>query len=328
MFINKMYFIRSLLTAFLVSGLLILPANANDASRAMKLIQNMSDAMHQKNYSGDFVYVNGDQLESMTISHMRLDNGVKQRLLSLNGEAREVIRDDENLTCVWPDSKKVVQDNRNDNTFSPLWIPEDVERLSKFYDFRIIGEDRVADRQCIVLTVIPKDKMRYGMKIWIDDKEHYLLKSLLSTADGQILEQMMFTRISSKPVGEELNLAIPAKIPQSFELVASHTVAKNEQSLPDNRWKFNQLPQGFWMDTAYKKPSEVDGEFLHHLVFTDGLASVSLFIEKQTKQSLLGKSSMGAINAYGILINDYAVTAVGEVPEQTVQQLVTAVYYE
>ncbi len=69
-----------------------------------------------------------------------MSNGEKERLLSLNGEAREVIRDNQNLTCIWPSSRKVVVDFSRKNTFSPIFIPDDIARLEKFYEMKLLGK--------------------------------------------------------------------------------------------------------------------------------------------------------------------------------------------
>lgn len=312
---------------FLVS---LLPHSvmASEALSAMTLIQNMSDAMHHKSYSGDFVYLHSDQLESMSITHIRSATGVKERLYSLNGEAREVFRDDENLTCVWPGSKKIIKDEVKKSSFSPLWIPDDVKRLAKFYQFELVGADRVADRNASILKIKPKDGMRYGMQIWVDTAEGFLLKSLLMSSNGDVLEQVMFTKIESiaeEQISAMSLLATPAQ--SDFSLVQSHSNVSGTMIMPDKSWNIEVLPKGFWLESSYRKPS-TKGQSVYHMVFTDGLASLSVFIEKQSTESLMGSSSMGAINAYGAIINGYSVTAVGEVPQATVKHLVSSIYHE
>lgn len=303
-------------------------AFSNQATEAMAQIQKMSDAMSNKSYSGEFIYLHGSQIESMSIQHVKTKNGVKERLFSLNGEAREVFRDDENLTCVWPNSKKIIQDKSRKVLFSPLWIPDDVTRLAKFYEFKIVGTGRVANRLGKIILIKPKDAMRYGMQVWIGEKQGYLLKSELLDTSGAVLEQVMFTHISSIKNPEIVALSLVPKPTVNYSLVTTHTATEDNRMMPDSAWKMEKLPVGFWQESAYKKPIQDADGFTHHMVFTDGLASLSLFIEKQTSDSLMGSSSMGAINAYGIIINGFSVTAVGEVPQKTVKQLVSSIYYE
>lgn len=298
------------------------------AQKAMSLIQTMSDAMHHNSYSGDFVYLHGNQLEAMTIQHLRTDSGVKERLFSLNGEAREIFRDDENLTCIWPASRKVVLDKSKKTSFSPLWIPEDVNRLSKFYNFKIVGMGRIANRDSKILSISSKDNLRYGMQIWVDVKDGYLLKSVLFDDQNKIIEQVMFTRIEPLENSDMLMVTLTPQILPEMSQIQSHSNFLSTKTMPDSAWKIGKLPAGFWMESSYKKPKLMSDEYFQHMVFTDGLASFSVFIEKQSKDSLLGESSMGAINAYGMIVNDYSVTAVGEVPSATVKLLVSTISYE
>ena len=118
-----------LLAGLLISSLVTAPAIADSA---MQWVQKMSDAMRNLNYQGDFVYLHNNRLEGMQISHYKDLSGEKERLISLNGEAREVIRDNQNLTCIWPSSRKVIVDVSRKNSFSPIFIPEDITRLEKF----------------------------------------------------------------------------------------------------------------------------------------------------------------------------------------------------
>jgi len=319
---------RSLQFCFLVLLSFSSVAFSNEASNAIAQIQKMSDAMHKNSYSGDFVYVHGSMLESMSIQHVQTKKGLRERLFSLNGEAREVFRDDESLTCVWPGSKKIVQDKTRKSSFSPLWIPDDVTRLAKFYNFKMVGMGRIANRLGNVVLIKPKDGMRYGMKIWIDEKEGYLLKSVLFNQQGVALEQVMFTQINTIESPDLIAIDLKPRFIAGYNLISSHTAAEDNRMMPDSAWKLDKLPIGFWQESAYKKPIKNGDGYIHHMVFTDGLASLSLFIEKQTNDSLMGSSSMGAVNAYGIIINGYSVTAVGEVPHKTVKQLVSSISYE
>ncbi len=318
-------FIRFIFLALMGVSSLV---SANEASMAIAQIQKMSDAMHNSSYSGDFVYVHGMQLESMRIQHVKTKKGIRERLFSLNGEAREVFRDDENLTCVWPGSKKVVQDKSRKVSFSPLWIPDDVTRLAKFYNFKMIGQERVANRLGNIVLISPKDDMRYGMKIWVDEEQGYLLKSVTLDKEGNVLEQVMFTQINTIENPELVAMTLKPDLKKEYSMVSSLSSAQDNRMMPDSAWKMDKPPLGFWQESAYKKQSLNGDGFIHHMVFTDGLVSLSLFIEKQTSDSLVGSSSMGAINAYGIIVNGFSVTAVGEVPQKTVKKLVSSIYYE
>ena len=151
------------------------------AGPAMEWVQKMADAMRNKSYQGNFVYLHDNQLESMSITHIKDGAGEKERLYSLNGEAREVIRDNKNLTCIWPSSRTVIVDTASQNNFSPLFIPDDVAWIEKFYDMKIGGRDRIAGYETVIVDIIPKDRLRYGLKLWINAENELLMKSSLIT---------------------------------------------------------------------------------------------------------------------------------------------------
>jgi sigma-E factor negative regulatory protein RseB len=61
------------------------------------------------------------------------------------------------------------------------------------------------------------------------------------------------------------------------------------------------------------------------MVYSYGLASVSVFIEPTPAQAMHGLGRVGAASAYSIDFNGHQITAVGEVPPVTVESIATAV---
>jgi sigma-E factor negative regulatory protein RseB len=318
-------FLRKNLLLILLSTLVSAPVIADPA---MDWVQKMSMAMRNLNYRGDFVYLHENQLESMRISHYKDENGEKERLISLNGEAREVLRDNQNLTCIWPSSRKVVVDFSRKNTFSPIFIPEDIVRLEKFYEMKLLGEDRIAGMSAVVIHIIPKDKYRYGIKFWISAQHGLMLKSSLINEDGRVVEEVMFTNLKVFDGDEKLVVDTMPKIDESFTLVRYHSGDSSKSFAADNSWQISAAPRGFWRESVLKRQVPGTDDFVQQMVYTDGLASLSIFIEKQTSETSAGMSSMGAINAYIRILNNYSVTAIGEVPAITVKHLAESVSYQ
>ena len=317
--------LRKNLLPVLFSTLISVPVMAD---QAMDWVQKMSSAMRNLNYRGDFVYMHENQLESMRISHYKDANGEKERLISLNGEAREVIRDNQNLTCIWPSSRKVVVDFSRKNTFSPIFIPEDIARLEKFYDMKMLDNDRVAGMSTVVVHIDPRDKYRYGMKFWINDQNGLMMKSSLINEDGKVVEEVMFTSLKLFDGDEKLVIDTMPKIDKNFTLVRYHSGDSSKSFAADNAWQLANAPGGFWRESVLKRKIPGTDHFVQQMVYTDGLASLSIFIEKKTDLSSGGMSSMGAVNAFIRILNDYSVTAIGEVPAITVKQLAESVSYQ
>jgi sigma-E factor negative regulatory protein RseB len=301
---------------------------ADAPSTAMQWIQKMSQAMQQLSYEGRFVYLHDGQMESMSIVHVKDEQGKRERLISLNGEAREILRDNKNFTCIWPSSKQVVVDQANQtNKISPLWVPEDVKRLSQYYQFKMLGKDRIADHDAVIVSIVPMDEYRYGMKVWLDEDTGLLVQSSVINSKGGSVEQVMFTELSLLSDEQQKSFSVLPKIDSSYALIRSHDASSTNRTASDKNWQIKSVPGGFWLDSSFRKKMTNSDEYTQQMIFTDGMASVSIFIEHANGEQLSGESSMGAVNAYGTLYNEYTITAIGEVPAVTVRQMAESVVY-
>lgn len=320
------------LKAFWVTQLIVLTLFMSGPSRAdlspMDWVQKMSIAMQELSYKGRFVFSHNNQLESMSILHVNDTMGKRERLVSLNGEAREILRDDKNFTCVWPSSRQVVVDQSNTSNFSPIWIPEDVDRLGKFYKFTMDGEDRVADHPAIIISIQPKDEFRYGMRLWIHKNHGLLLQSILFDERGQTSEQIMFTDLSLMHYDDQKNFSVIPNIDNGYALIRSHSGDGSGQLDADARWQLQSMPLGFFLESAFRKKIMNSAEYTQQMILTDGMASVSVFIEPLSGNGLIGESSMGAVNAFGTQLKDFSVLAIGEVPSITVKKIAESIVFQ
>lgn len=261
----------------------------------------------------------------MSIFHLKDEDGEKERLLSLNGEAREVIRDNKNLTCIWPSSRTVVIDYSKQNRFSPLFIPDDIASISQFYDLKLTGMDRVAGQETVVVNISPKDQLRYGIKLWIAEDSGLLIKSSLINELGQVVEQVMFTNLEVLPENHGLTLNTMPELDESFTMVRYHRGESAEEQPSDRGWHLKEMPAGFRQESVLKRKVSETDLFVHQMVFTDGLASFSVFIEKESIQKHWGNASMGAVNAFIRIADGFSITAIGAVPAITVQQVAESI---
>ena len=302
-----------------------LAAGAEATPSAQELINKMSKASRQLNYDGIFIYRRGQQLETMRLIHKSGQSGEYERLVSLTGAPREIIRDNELVTCIFSDDEAVmVEKSRPDKLINGL-LPEQIETISKYYTFSKTGEDRVAGRETWVVGVNPKDTHRYGYQLWIDKDSHLLLKSKLQNKSGILLEQIMFTQL-------KILDTVPDELLKPSISGANYTWYQGDSAegqLPkhDTRWHVTWMPKGFELSHHEKQSMATSKEMVDHLVFSDGLAMVSIFIEKiiSDTQGNSGPSSMGGVNTFARFADGYQFTAVGEVPPVTVQKMVNSV---
>lgn len=287
-------------------------------------LDDMSGALESLNYDGTFVYLHDSKLETMRIIHRVDSGGLRERLVSLTGSAREVLRDDKAVTCIMPDNKSVmVGQSRPRQPFHV--VPKDLDRLAANYTFEDVGADRMAGYTARVIAIKPRDALRYGYRFWIDRDSRMLLKSDLTAVDGTPIEQVMFTRLS---IGSDIPAADlqPSLTGDGYtwrsQMNGVHQAASPE-SEGNPGWRVQQLPAGFSLDSFHHKRMREGQADAEHMVFSDGLATVSVYVEDagSVRNPLVGHSGMGAMNAYGTKLDGHQVTVVGEVPEETVEMI-------
>lgn len=315
----------SIFIAVLLSLSCVLTAKADTSIQARSLINQMSKATDELHYDGIFVFSRGQQIDTMRIIHRADENGSVERLFSMSGIAREVIRDEEGVKCIFPDNQKVMVDKVRPREFIFSQLPEPIEQVAQFYYFSVAGLDRVAGKEAWVVNVVPKDNYRYGYQLWIDKDSKLLLKSALKDQKGRSIEQIIFTQLDIVDHIDE-KLLQPELVGANYTWHENNYDRVNAKTQKSN-WSVNWMPKGF-NQTEHEQQQPQDSSFsVDHIIYSDGLAVVSVFIEKldETSDFAPGLTQMGGINAFTVSSSGYQVTAVGEVPKKTVQQMAISV---
>ena len=300
------------------------------AGHLFDVLQRMSDADQNQSYQGTFILRKSDDLSTLRVTHSNDAEGDWESLEALNGEPRKIVRRNNKVVSVFPNRKLVTV--RIDATKKSLHrqLPENIDQLEQFYSINMLPDDRIANHPTLVVDLIPIDKLRYGYRYWVDKNTGMLLRCDLVAEDGRVVEQMMFTSL-------DYLAQTPA---QAFDLEQFEHYRQLLLDVPEiddlgngtpPPWTVNMLPKGFMltqvmrhysqsMPDADKKDAQPN---LLHLVYSDGLASVSVFIEKNmaAAKHLRGSMAMGAVNAFGLPMGDYFITVVGEVPVKTVRSM-------
>ncbi|HEX7046932.1 MAG TPA: MucB/RseB C-terminal domain-containing protein [Gammaproteobacteria bacterium] len=293
-----------------------MPAHANFGDNPGTWLEQMETALETIDYQGTFVYIHGDQAETMLVFHRVGPDGTRERLVSLNGSAREVLRNDDEVKCILPDDKVVFVEKRHEGGTLAQGIPLNAVRNSDHYEFELLGTGRIAGRSAQLIAIKPRDEFRYGYHLWLDEQTALPLRSELVNESGEPIEKMMFTEIEIGVSIDDEQLA-PSVSGEDFtwHVNGGEEKAVAEMSTPV---KFDTLPPGYEIVSAETRKEAEQPSW--HLVISDGLASVSVFAEPllEGKPSLAGLSTLGAVNAFGVRLDDHHITVVGEVPEATV----------
>jgi sigma-E factor negative regulatory protein RseB len=316
---------RFLLHLFLAMALALPAASyAADDEKAIQILERMTEAAKNLTYEGVFAYQSGKNLQSIRIYHRADARGELERLISLNGAAREVIRSNDMVTCINPEGKQVNVSRRPLGRGFPSDLPRRLSSATPFYDVKLGDTDRIAGRKAYELNITPVDDYRYGYRLWVDTQTYLLLKSELLGTDGDVLETFAFSSINtdvhipdhklrSQMAGEEMTWH------RSEPEEPINTATSSQQS----RWQTGWLPDGFAQVAYQTRLRASNGADVEQRVYSDGLSSVSVFIERirARHNHLHGGSHVGAINAFGTIMHAHFVTVVGEVPADTVKKI-------
>ncbi len=297
-------------------------------SVAYTWLKKMHNAVQQLNYAGTFVYQHNQHMETMRIIHTVEDGVERERLVSLNGAQREVVRTNGEVICIQPDTKTVTVGKRLGHRGISNILPYEPSKISAYYDLIVHGEERIADRIAKVIMVIPKDADRYGHRVSLDMESALPLRSDLLDNAGNPVSQIMFTSMKTGPTVRDnaLELVTNEELKKYTWSYQAPTQNQSESDSEKSQWVFDSLPNGFKMSVHEKRPDDSGNNSVEHFVFTDGLATMSIYIEKAISEKLFeGGSQMGAVNAFGTKVNGFQVIAVGEVPAQTIKRFAQSV---
>jgi sigma-E factor negative regulatory protein RseB len=319
------------LARLVLVGSLLVPALAwTGEHRADLLLERMIKAVENLSYEGTFVYIHGQKTETMQIVHTRDERGQRERLVSLTGEPREVIRDDNILTCIWPASRAVVIEPRRSRLGGlPAAIPDRGFGPDSPYSFGLEGEQRIAGLPCRTVKIEPKDDLRYGHRLCINEESGMLLKSEMLDHEGNTIEQFMFTSIQFPSTVSD-DRFVPVMKGEGFATYRVDSQPNHSELPPDPGWKVRDIPAGFQLTSVTKRPMAANQNPVQHMVLSDGLATVSVFISlaPSLDDLYVGTTQSGALNAMAVPAGDYQVTVVGEVPRATVQMIADSVFHE
>jgi sigma-E factor negative regulatory protein RseB len=283
-------------------------------------LNRIADAGRQLTYSGTFIYQYGKYIETSRIVHIHDADGEHEKVETLDGPVREIVRKNDDIFCFLPESKTVKLDKSHWRRFFPSLLVGSGTALAENYEPKVDGLDRVAGYDCQVLILKPKDRWRFGHRLCANVAFGLLLKATMYNEKNETLEQFVFTQlIMGKQVDPESVKSIYEANRPGWRKDTSALDAKTTES----GWTVGNPPPGFRKIMEMKRNLSGKASPLYHLVYSDGLAAVSVFIEpaRAAAGTTQGSSQQGAVNYYLKDIEGYQVTVLGEVPAASVVQM-------
>jgi sigma-E factor negative regulatory protein RseB len=294
-----------------------------------KWLERMNQALTTRNYDGTFSHWQGGRVEMLRIIHRVHNGAVSERLVSLDGSGREFIRTGSNLACYLPDKHTVLVETRPAEESLLSGFPTINDQTASFYAIKEVAQTRLLGRDTHYITVSPKDEFRYGYRLWIDEKTAMPLKTQLCDTHGRVIEQVVFASLTLASHISDTAFK-PEVSTEGFQWLRSETTPPRDPSKeaqPDPVvWDALKLPPGFKMTVRKAQTMPGSTSPVDHLVFTDGLASVSVFVETTAQPTQAAgeehvdeSARVGSSSAFSTVIDGHKITAVGEVPPATVR---------
>lgn len=291
-------------------------------------LKKMVSAARHTSYIGTFVYQSGSYLETSRITHLSDAKNEYERLEGLGGERSEVIRKNGQVWCYFGDNKLEVARREAGRTF-PALLPEQISLLRENYTIYFGAEDRVAGFHARSIIFKPRDKMRYAHKMWTDKESGLLLKAMVLDERERVIEQYVFTQLK---IGGEIDhkwIVEPATGNKSRPADAVTQMQPKKLLIAESGWQVYFLPAGFKKIMEVSRHLRGEHSQATHMVYSDGLAGISVFVEKRGGKSDIkqGLHNFGVSQMYAKNMDDNVLTVVGEVPPRTLLQIAESVRY-
>lgn len=314
-------------------------AGNNDLSENLHeqaMFKKMQAAAQKYNYSGTFVYQQANQIRTSRITHLLEGKNELEKLEILDGNLREYVRHNEEVTCYIPEEKTVLVESRVTNDVFPAIFSANPDDVATYYHFRKSGDSRVAGFSCQSILLEPKDDLRYSYKICIEDSTGLLLRVQTLDKKNEVIEQIFFTQVEIGKIDRN-------RVKSRFRNISGWRLENAAMKLAGiHDWEVKWVPPGFKKirevnrlvadnsasASEHANKPVVARREITQIVFSDGLAAISVFIEPGTQSRTEGVRQQGAMSILGRRQGDFWLTIVGEVPAKSVMQLANSIEYK
>ena len=314
------------LSVIVAAGALVLaaPLAGADPPTARQWLERMTESLASLDYDGLFIHSAGSQFETMRIVHRVEDGRSVERLVSLDGSGREIVRTAEEVHFYMPDRRVVLVERRTDPGSLLKALPAPGAKLDALYTLELRKGHRLLGRDVQVVDVRPRDAYRYGYRLWLDEASAMPLRSEVLNGAARTVESIHFTRLDLGKAVDPRALQ-PGVDATGFQWVRAGRRA--EPPVAGAGWMPRRVPPGFRLVASRSQPVPGTPVRMQHLIFSDGFASVSVFIEPAPPKGPAPpeSASVGSANAYSTQVQGHMVTAVGEVPPETVREIANSV---
>ena len=309
----------------LVFAVLQKSAIADSQAEAVSLLNRVYAATQRLSYTGTFIYQHDNQTETSRITRIVDGPVTREKLETLDGQPREIVRSGDEVVCYLPALTTVRIDKYSAQQSFPAVLPAQVKELFENYEIRRAGMERVAGMDCNILMLEAKDNMRYGHKLWVDAQTGMLVKAKTYVGRNEVMEQFAFSQLQiGGNIDRELVRSRFAGKTGSWRV---EDAATSSADLAQAGWVLRARPPGF--RKVMEMTRTLGGSAgVGHMVLSDGLAAISVFMEVAAHRPAIPElTRQGAINVYVRQLGSHRITVVGEAPVESVRYVAQAVEY-
>lgn len=303
------------------------PNASPPASRSVnEWLSRMHEASRHRAYTGTLVVTAGSAMSASKIWHACDGNQQMERVETLTGAPRTTYRRNSEVITFEVDTRKAVIEKRESLGMFPDLVNAPRNLIAQFYGARELGAQRVAGHLADLVEFQPRDELRFGYRVWSEQKTGLVVKLQTLDGRGRVLEQVAFSELQlDAPVSMD-KLARSMKDTRGYDVIKPSLRKTTPQA---EGWRLKDNVPGFTSMSCHIRDGEGasgPGQSPMQWVFSDGLASVSLFVEPFDAQrhGKDGEAAVGATHSVSRRVGEHWVTAVGEVPSATLQRFAQA----
>lgn len=301
------------------------PSNEVGYQDALAYLAKIRSAAQRLDYTGSFVYQQGSDVRTFRIAHLNHQSIAREKLEILDGQPREYIRNGDEVIGYLPAARRMVVETRSTQKDFPGLLGASAEQIVQYYAVKKIGMARVAGRNAQVMALVPKDSFRFGYRLWADEFSGLLLRAQTVNETGEVVEQIAFTDLS-------IGKLTTASVRPSFQDTRGWRIENAVSGDLDlSEWAIKWVPGGFKKIHAVKRriadqrSANTPTREIAQIVYSDGLAGISIFIEPWSMQRSGVPVHQGALNVVGKRHGDFWLTIVGEVPMAAIRQVADSI---
>jgi sigma-E factor negative regulatory protein RseB len=244
-----------------------------------------------------------------------------ERIEPLDGPPHEIVRKNDEMFCYFPDAKTVRLDRRINAVFFPSIFRASPESIAASYKVELGQKERVLGYDCQWIRLEPRDNMRYAQRLCAEVGTGLIVRAKAMNAERQVIEQYTFTELR---LGNQVGRADAKSIFQArVKRWTTDAQPRDEAKTVETGWTVGQLPPGFRKVTELRRSFPGRDKPVSQLIFTDGIASLSVFVEPNPAPGRTpeAQNEDGTTTFYARPMGEHLVTVLGEVPLAAARQV-------